>query len=260
MPPPADRIILRCWISWTPAAIRPPPPHPHLPLQRPSSRATPPAPPRRPTPHPKATGTAASTSQVSPSSTSQTIQSQMKMCTLIHFAAQIRGQFISVLSSFLSLYVTLTLKHQCAFFVFYFLGSFFKFKASTNLCSLPVPPVTLLPLFPAKAACYFQHRQQFIFPGELTAREPSCCVIIILPSPLHPPQRLFLPAAPSVLSACSALSGSWRLVQLSVCVCMRVRACQQGRVAWWDLSGSLIPSAGRSWKQHGLPSSKCGGR
>lgn len=116
VPPPANRIILQCWISWTPAAIRPPPPHPHLPLQRPSSRATPPAPPRHPTPHPKATGTAASTSQVSHSSTGQTSQSQMKTC--IHFAAQIRGQFIRVLSSFLSFYVTLTLKHQCAFLYF----------------------------------------------------------------------------------------------------------------------------------------------
>lgn len=122
-------------------------------------------------------------------------------------------------------------KTPVCFFCILFFGSFFKFKASTNLCSLPVLPVTLLPLFPAKAACYFQHRQQFIFPGELTAREPSCCVIIILPSPFHPPQRLFLPAAPSVLSACSALSGSWRLVQLSACVCMCVCACQQGRVA-----------------------------
>lgn len=143
--------------------------------------------------------------------------------------------------------------------LFFIFCNFFKFKAFTNLCSLPVPLVTLLPLFPAKAACYFQHRQQFIFPGELTAREPSCCVIIILPSAFHPPQCLFPPAAPSVLSACSALLGSWQLVQLSLGVCVCVRAHQQGRVAWWDLSGSLIPSAGRSWKQHGLASSKCGG-
>lgn len=65
MRPCLTRIILQCWISWTPAAIRPPPPHPRLLLQHPSSRATPPVPLHHPTPHPKAIGTAASTSQVS---------------------------------------------------------------------------------------------------------------------------------------------------------------------------------------------------
>lgn len=65
MRPCPTRIILRCWISWTPAAIHPPPPHPRLLLQHPSSRATHPVPLLRPTPHPKAIETAASTSQVS---------------------------------------------------------------------------------------------------------------------------------------------------------------------------------------------------
>lgn len=57
--------------------------------------------------------------------------------------------------------------------------SFFKSKPF-NKSSLPVMLICISPLSVfAKAACYFQHRQQFIFPGELTVPAgPTGCLLL----------------------------------------------------------------------------------
>lgn len=69
-------------------------------------------------------------------------------------------------------------------------------QSFSNQCSLPATLVTYFLSF-AKAACYFQHRQQFIFPGELTV--PELCAALLFSHCCSTLQNHILPAALSVL-------------------------------------------------------------
>lgn len=134
--PCPTRTILRCWISWTPAAIHPPPPHPRLLLLHPSSRATHPAPLLHPTPHPKAIETAASTSQVSlircVATGIQVVQrhklnlvTTRSQCTPANLVIHVLGfellfhfyQYFTVWASLISLYVINIEEQMCFFFL-----------------------------------------------------------------------------------------------------------------------------------------------
>lgn len=124
------------------------------------------------------------------------------------------------------------------------------FQSFSNQRSLSLPCLSAFPslllfyfIFFTKAACYFQHRQQFIFPGELTVKV-SCC-IVVLPS-FHSPK---IPRS----SLCPL-----HVVAVTVGVAVSFTECQQ-----WDcmitLNGFLTPSAGGSGKLHDQSFSVCGG-
>lgn len=174
------RIIRLCWISWTPAATPRPPRRPLRHLLPRSSRVTRPVLPHPPTLHPKTTVTTVLTSQVSVWTWDMTGCSHCIIfyycCiygTCLHIGPKVSDQdfylgmkWIEVLLEEL---IELNEKFFpsgshltqiiCGFFYLPFNPRFFP------LCRLPACRF-LPPSFP-KAAFYFQHRQQFIFPGEL---------------------------------------------------------------------------------------------
>lgn len=103
-------------------------------------------------------------------------------------------------------------------------------------------------LFFAKAACYFQHRQQFIFPGELTVPEHRAALLLFS----HRCSTLQSIQFPALSVLCMF---AFRVVAGSAVVS---KVCQQ-----WDcmlrLNSFLIPSAGGSGKMHGQSCSVRGG-